>query len=324
LWRVERIINFGESGQFLDGFARFGLHDSKGTQYLLAHNDNWIGAFTDDNQFLWTAGQRPPFKGPLHFDMEIAKPSFISECHDKTFIVTGKNGVFKLHIDSGDVDTIILTEKEGIDFIGNAVVDHDDNIWINDVCGYRILKYSQSGSLIEILGNGKPGFTSDMVPFEKASFNWMYDLRLGQDGNIYILDSKNYTVRMLDIHHRVVTLVAGTGEPGYSGDGGDPLHATFGSNTKEQFDGPWALALDEENNIYIGDTQNHVVRMIDRKKNIITTIAGNPNSALRKPNNPLEKDLFKINLQKICSLDYYKGRLFIPEWDGDLVVLSKM
>jgi len=76
---------------------------------------------------------------------------------------------------------------------------------------------------------------------------------------------------MFDIRNRVVTLVAGTGEPGYSGDGGDPLRATFGGNDKEQFDGPWSLSIDRKNNIYIGDTQNHVVRMIERKKNIITT-----------------------------------------------------
>jgi hypothetical protein len=323
LWYVERIINFGKSGQFLDGFARFGFHDSKGAQFVLAHNDNWIGALSGDDQFLWTAGQKPPLKGHLHFDIEILKPSFISEFRDSSLAVTGKNGVFKLHIDSGDIDTILLTREEGIDFIGNAVIDKDDNVWINDVCGYRVLKYSQSGDLFETIGNGNPGFTTDTVPFEKASFNWMYDLRSGNDGNLYILDSRNYSVRMLDIHNRVVTLVAGTGEPGYSGDGGDPINATFGGNTTEQFNGPWALALDEENNIYIGDTQNHVVRMVDRKKKIIATIAGNPNSVSHQPNNPLEKDPFKVNLQKICSLDYSCGRLFIPEWDGDLVVLSK-
>jgi hypothetical protein len=323
LWHIERIINFGKSGQFKGGFARFGFHDSKGVQFVLAHNDNWIGALLLNDQFLWTAGKEPPFKGPLHFDVEILKPSFISECRDGSYVVTGKNGVFKLHIDSGDINAILLTREEGIDFIGNAVVDHDDNIWINDVCGYRILKYNHSGSLLETLGNGKPGFTRDTVPFEKTSFNWMYDLRSGQDGNLYLLDSKNYSVRMLDIHNRIVTLVAGTGAPGYSGDGGDSLNATFGGNTTEQFDGPWALALDEENNIFIGDTQNHVVRMIDRKKNVITTIAGNPKAVPQQPNNPLEKNPFNLNLQKICSLDYSFGRLFIPEWDGDLVVLSK-
>jgi hypothetical protein len=238
--------------------------------------------------------------------------------------VTGKNGVFRLDTDSGDIETVILTREEGIDFIGNAVVDHDDNIWINDVCGYRILKYSKSGNLLETLGNGKPGFTPDTVPFEKASFNWMYDLRLGRDGNLYLLDSKNYAVRMLNTCNRVVTLVAGTGEPGYSGDWGDPLNATFGGNTKEQFDGPWVLALDEENNIYIGDTQNHVVRMIDRKKNIITTIAGNTDSTPQQTNSPQEKNPFKINLHKICSLDYYNSRLYIPDWNGDLIVLRKM
>jgi len=39
-------------------------------------------------------------------------------------------------------------------------------------------------------------------------------------------------------------------------------------------------------------------------------------------NNPAEHNPMNINLPLICSLDYYKGRLFIPDWDGDLVVLK--
>jgi hypothetical protein len=83
-------------------------------------------------------------------------------------------------------------------------------------------------------------------------------MRKGNDGNIYVLDSKNYSIRMMDLKNETVTLIAGNGEAGYSGDGGDVLNATFGSSSNTQFDGPWSLALDEFDNIYIGDTQNHV------------------------------------------------------------------
>ena len=71
----------------------------------------------------------------------------------------------------------------------------------------------------------------------------------------------------------------------------------------------------------MGIEDNCVVRMIDRKANIIYTIAGNPKIIQGKRNNPDETDLFKTNLPKICSFEYFNQRLYIPEWDGDSIVL---
>ncbi len=67
--------------------------------------------------------------------------------------------------------------------------------------------------------------------------------------------------------------MAGTGAPGCEGDGGDALEATFGGDKSARFDGPISLSLDKEGNIFIGDRQNHVVRMIHAETNIIETIA---------------------------------------------------
>ena len=161
------------------------------------------------------------------------------------------------------------------------------------------------------------------MPFDQVKFNWIYDLRLSPDGNIYVLDSKNFAVRRIDKDNKVVTTVAGTGKPGYTGDGGDAVSATLGSKAGEYFDGPLSMALDEDGNIYIGDTQNHVLRMVTKTGNIITTIAGKRKIQPHKRNNPEEKDPLALNLPYICSLDYYNKCLFVPEWDGDLVILER-
>jgi len=118
--------------------------------------------------------------------------------------------------------------------------------------------------------------------------------------------------------------IAGNGTAGYTGDGGDPLLATFGSDPGAKFDGPYSLSIDEQGNLFIGDTYNHVVRMIERKRNKITTIAGNTQIIPNLRNDPRINDPFKLNLPKICSMDYYNNLLFIPEWDGDLVILRKI
>ena len=61
-----------------------------------------------------------------------------------------------------------------------------------------------------------------------------------------------------------------------------------------------------------------------KKKYIISTIAGNPDYAPSLRNSVDETDPFKLNFPKICSMDYYNNELFIPEWDGDLIVLEKV
>jgi len=79
--------------------------------------------------------------------------------------------------------------------------------------------------------------------------------------------------------------------------------------------------------MFIGDRQNHVVRMIHKKSHIITTIAGNHHSVKGKDNNPEEKDPLKLNLPEISSMDYYDGHLFVPTdlspETGDLAVLRR-
>lgn len=76
--------------------------------------------------------------------------------------------------------------------------------------------------------------------------------------------------------------------------------------------------------IFIGDTFNHVVRMVDHSTHRISTIAGRHEVEPNTRNNPHETDPLSLNLPKICSMDYYDGCLFVPDWSDDLIVLEKM
>jgi hypothetical protein len=211
--------------------------------------------------------------------------------------------------------------------VGNCVVDNEGLVWVNEVKGCKIWRFDSTGKPVLTLGDGTPGFQSGAVDFGEAKFSWIYDIRRGPEGNIYVLDSKNFAVRLIDLKRCVVNTLAGTGKAGYEGDNGDALYATFGSNPAERFDGPISLSLDEEGNIFVGDRQNHVVRMIHRKSGTIRTIAGNHNSVEGMSNNPDEKDPLKLNLPEISSMDYFNRYLFIPTdlspEAGDLAVLSK-
>jgi streptogramin lyase len=73
-------------------------------------------------------------------------------------------------------------------------------------------------------------------------------------------------VRRLDLRTAVISTVAGRGRKGYAGDGGPALQADMNE--------PYELRFDKAGNLFIDEMQNHVVRRVDAKTHIITTIAG--------------------------------------------------
>ena len=177
------------------------------------------------------------------------------------------------------------------------------------------------------LGSKTPGFQIGKMDFEEARFNWIYDIRRGPSKEIFILDSKNFALRRLNLVQHKITTIAGTGKAGFAEDGKHASQATFGSNPNAKFDGPISLSIDESGNIYIGDKFNFVVRMISKETNLITTIAGNGSNIDNEHNNLDIVDPVALRLPKISSMDYYSNKLFIPtdliDEHGDLIVLSK-
>ena len=89
----------------------------------------------------------------------------------------------------------------------------------------------------------------------------------GQD-DLYISDIGTHQVLKLNRQGRL-HVIAGTGEAGFSGDGGPA--------TKAQLNTPHDLTFDGEGNLLIADTYNHRIRRIDRQ-GVITTVAGNGNA----------------------------------------------
>lgn len=325
-WKIKHIFNYTDEKAWGKGFCHGGFHDKSGRVYFQEYFKHWIGVLGPGDKFLWTAGSIDPGVSKMHIPFNLKNPHYITTSpNDRSTLVSsgGTNKIYKIFPEKKTVELFIDTGKLGLRSLGNCVYDTEGNIWVNDFTGCQIWQFDPDGKPKLIIGSDIPGFQKESVSFEKAQFNWAYDLRLGPDGNMYVLDSKNFVVRMIDLQNKIVALVVGTGEPGYTGDGGDALNATLGSDPNEHFDGPYSLSLDEDGSIYIGDTQNHVLRMVEKKTNIISTIAGNHQIKPHVRNNPRETNPLKLNLPKICSLDYFNNCLFIPEWDGDMIILEK-
>jgi len=91
------------------------------------------------------------------------------------------------------------------------------------------------------------------------------EIAVDQSGNVYLADTSGNRILRIDASGRTED-IAGTGERGYSGDGGPAVSAELSS--------PRGVAVDSSGTIYIADSRNNVVRKVDAA-GIITTIAGN-------------------------------------------------
>jgi hypothetical protein len=214
--------------------------------------------------------------------------------HQNTLLISEKKYIYKLDLETMSFDILIDCDKANVVDSGCCVCDREDNIWVNDIQGGTVFRFSSNGGLSERIGQKHTGFNKGTVSFEEAAFNWIYDIRLGPDGHLYVLDGKNYALRRIEIDSRTVTTICGDGEPGDS-----PLEckisqAKFGSSPGEYFDGPWSLFADEAGNIIVGDTWNHTLRVIEHDTDMVKTIA--------------------VNFSKICGLDYYNGIVYVPDW----------
>ncbi|MPY74806.1 MAG: hypothetical protein GEU87_11130 [Alphaproteobacteria bacterium] len=117
------------------------------------------------------------------------------------------------------------------------------------------------------VGNGNAGYAGDGGPAADATLNNPFDVVFDAAGNLVFSDTFNHCIRRVDARSGIIETVAGTGEAGYSGDGGPAREA--------RFDQPYGLAIDRGGAIYVADRLNAAVRRIDGESGIVTTFAGN-------------------------------------------------
>ena len=147
--------------------------------------------------------------------------------------------------------------------------DADGNLYIAGRFSHRILRVDPSGILTIAAGKLTErgtvrGFSGDGGPATEAELHNASAIAVGRNGNLYISDSGNHRIRMVDADG-IITTVAGTGEQGFSGDGGPATQAALND--------PLGLASDGQGNLYFWDSGNYRVRMVD-EAGIITTVAG--------------------------------------------------
>ncbi|RMF95717.1 MAG: hypothetical protein D6734_05085 [Candidatus Schekmanbacteria bacterium] len=153
----------------------------------------------------------------------------------------------------------MLNKVEGV------YVDNSGNIYICDTMNHRIRKVDSSGIITTIAGTGSPGDDDGEVA-TLAKIDQPVDIILDSAGNIYFADIQNDKIKKIDAVTGIIDTIAGTGNAGYSGDGGPAISAKLKD--------PSGIALDSTGNLYIADSSNNRIRKVDLTTGIITTVAG--------------------------------------------------
>lgn len=157
----------------------------------------------------------------------------------------------------------------------SAVVDLAGNTYIADTQNNRVIMVDSAGNIQIVAGNGTAGDAGA----GNSAWGELYEpqgVALDSAGNLYIADTQNHRIRMLAPGGAIST-IAGTGNAGFSGDGGAAAAA--------ELNAPSQVAVDTSGNVYIADTLNHRVRLVTTDGNI-ATIAGTGDAAYNGDDGP--------------------------------------
>jgi GT2 family glycosyltransferase/sugar lactone lactonase YvrE len=159
-----------------------------------------------------------------------------------------------------------------LDTPGGVSIAPDGDIIVADSHNDRIRRVDrQTGVIITVAGSGENGYDGDEKPAVDAALNTPSAVAAAPNGDIYIADTLNYRIRMIEARTGLIHTVAGDGTPGDPENVGDG-----GPATKAHLNMPSDVVVERATgNIYIADMYHNRVRRVDAKTHIITTVAGN-------------------------------------------------
>jgi len=150
----------------------------------------------------------------------------------------------------------------GVDF------DPQGNMLVAEYIGDRVFRLEKSGELKLIAGTGEQGYRGDGQQAIKATFRDIHNLAITPDGAIFLSDHGNHVVRRIDSATGKISTFAGTGQRGFSGDGG--------TADKAQFNLVMCVTMTpDRNKMLVADLNNRRIRSIDMRTNLVRTLAGN-------------------------------------------------
>jgi sugar lactone lactonase YvrE len=175
-----------------------------------------------------------------------------------TYAGTGTNGYSG---DGGAATLAKIKNPEGIALAPNG------DLYICDSDNHAIRRVNfLTGVITTVAGTGNPGYSGDGAAATACKLSFPEDVAVLSNGDVYIADTGNHAIRKVTAATGTISTIAGTGNPGSSGDGGLATAAKLNS--------PRGLAIASNGDVYIGDRSNNKIRKIVAITGLISTFAG--------------------------------------------------
>jgi DNA-binding beta-propeller fold protein YncE len=185
----------------------------------------------------------------------------------------------------------------------------DDAVYVCSISNHCVRRIDEKTGLISTFaGSGKLGYDGDGKPANRALCNEPYEVRFDSAGNLFFVEMQNHIVRRVDAGTKLISTVAGNGQPGFSGDGGKALKARLKQ--------PHSIALDGSGNLYIADIGNLRIRQVDLQTGLIDTVAGTGEKAATPDGAPFSTT--PLNGPRAIDFDT-RGQMYLALREGNAV-----
>jgi sugar lactone lactonase YvrE len=262
----------GDGGPLSDAsiFGPAGMAtDSAGNLYIAEYQGGRIRVITPAGIINTLAGSGPPARPGFSGDGGPATSAQLSWPKDvaldgsgNVYIADTGNSRIRMVSPGGIITTVAGTGDFGyggdggtatnakLAYPSGLAVDGTGNLYVADTNNFRVRKISTNGIITTIAGTGVQGYSGDGGPATNAQLSVPSDVKIDGAGNLLIADGA--AVRMVSPAGIIMT-IAGTGVPGYSGDGGPATNAQLST---------WGLALDRGGKVYVTDPLYNTVRVL--------------------------------------------------------------
>ena len=183
----------------------------------------------------------------------------------------------------------------------SILFDRDGTLLICDIGNHRIRRlHVETGVIETYAGTGEALPTPDGASVAGTPLRGPRTLALAANGDLYLALREGNAIYRIDAATQTLHHVAGNGQQGYGGDGGNASLATLG--------GPKGLVLGQDNSLYVADTENHVIRRIDVTTGLITTVLGTG----ERGDGP-ESDPLTCRLSRPHGVLFANGALYVSD-----------